>query len=122
MLIAAAITAVSTIALGAPFLVSDPYPAKDSKLSKFVVTVDGRTSDSPPAKNPDGSLYLKYDLGDLQDGAYTITIKAVDTDGKESSQAAYSFKKTGPKVEPYTPPEPKRKIPPSRTYPGHTNR
>jgi hypothetical protein len=122
LFIAAILTSISTYAFGAPFLVSDPYPAKDSKLSKFVVTIDGKTSDSTPAKNPDGSLYLKYDLGGLQDGTYTITIKAVGTDGKESSPAAYSFKKTGSQVEPYTPPEPKRKIPPSRSYPGHTNR
>ena len=122
LFVAAFLTVISTYAFSAPFLVSDPYLPKESKLSKFVVTIDGKTSDSTPAKNPDGSLYLKHDLGDLQDGTYTITIKAVDTDGKESSPVTYSFKKTGSQVEPYTPPEPKRKIPPSRSYPGHTNR
>jgi len=113
---------VSTFAFGAPFLVSDPYPKKDTKLTKFLVTINGKTTESAPAKNADGTLYLKYDLGGLPDGMYTAAIKAVDTKGKESSPATYSFKKTGAKVEPYTPPVPKQKIAPSRNYPGQTNR
>lgn len=113
---------MSTLAFGSPFLVSDPYPPKESKLSKFLVTIDGKTSESSPAKNSDGSFYLKYDLGELQDGTYTVTIKAVDTSGKESSPATYSFKKIGSQVEPYTPPVPKQKIAPSRTFPRHSDR
>jgi predicted phage tail protein len=103
--------------------VSDPYPKKeDSKLTKFLVTINGKTTESTPAKNTDGTFYLKYELGGLPDGTYTATIKAVDTKGKESSPATYSFKKTGAKVEPYTPPVQKQKIAPSRNYPGQTNR
>jgi hypothetical protein len=113
---------VSTFAFGAPFLVSDPYPKKDTKLIKFLVTINGKTTESAPAKNADGTLYLKYDLGGLPGGTYTATIKAVDTKGKESSPASYSFKKTGAKVESYTPPVPKQKIAPSRSYPGQTNK
>ena len=113
---------MSTFAFGAPFLVSDPYPKKDANLIKFLVTINGETTESVPEKNADGSLYLKYDLEGLREGTYTATIKAVDAKGKESSPATYSFKKTGAKVEPYTPPVPKQKIAPSRNFPGHSNR
>jgi hypothetical protein len=122
ILLATLFLIVYTFAFGAPFLVSDPYPKKDTKLTKFLVTINGRITESAPAKNADGSLFLKYDLGGLPDGTYTATIKAVDTKGKESSPATYSFKKTGAKVEPYTPPVRKQKIAPSRNYPGQTNR
>jgi predicted phage tail protein len=106
--------AASTIAFGSPFLVSDPYRNKDAKLTKFLVTINGKTSESMPVKNSEGHFYLKYDLGSLPDGTYTAEVKSVDTKGKESSPASCSFKKTGTKVEPYTPPVPKQKIAPSR--------
>jgi hypothetical protein len=122
ILLATLFLIVSTLAFGAPFLVSDPYPKKDTKLTKFLVIINGKTSESDPAKNADGTLFLKYDLGGLPDGTYTATIKAVDTKGKESSPSTYSFKKTGAKVEPYTPPVPKQKIAPSRNFPGHSDR
>jgi len=122
ILLATLFLIVSTLAFGAPFLVSDPYPKKDTKLTKFLVIINGKTSESDPAKNADGTLFLKYDLGGLPDGTYTATIKAVDTKGKESSPATYSFKKTGAKVEPYNPPVPKQKIAPSRSFPGHSDR
>lgn len=112
----------STCAFCAPYLVSDPYPKKETRLIKFLVTIQGKTSESVPAKNSEGAFYLKYDLGNLPDGAYTVTIKAVDSKGKESSPATYSFKKTGTKVEPYTPPVPKQKISPSRSYQGHSGK
>jgi hypothetical protein len=121
-LVAAAVVLISTWALGSPFLVSDPYPKDDKGLTKFLVTIDGRTAESIPAKNAAGTLYLKYDLGDLPDGTYTATIKAVNAKGQESFPATYSFKKTGSKVEPYTPPVPKQKIAPTRSYPGHLNK
>jgi hypothetical protein len=122
ILLATLFLILSTFAFGAPYLVSDPYPKKDTKLTKFLVTINGKTTESAPAKNADGTLFLKYDLGGLPDGTYTATIKAVDTKGKESSPATYSFKKTGVKVEPYTPPVPKQKIAPSRSFPGHSDR
>jgi hypothetical protein len=120
VLIIAALIVVSTGAYGAPFLVSDPYPRQDKGLTKFLVTINGETTESAPSKNTDGTLYLKYDLGNLPDGTYTATIKAVNAKGQESSPATYSFKKTGGKVEPYTPPVQKQKIQPSRSYPGHS--
>jgi hypothetical protein len=114
--------AMSTYAFGAPFLVSDPYPKEDVNLKHFLVTIIGKTRESVPARNADGTFYLNYDLGDLPDGTYTATIRAVDTKGKESGPATYSFKKNGTKVEPYNPPVPKQKIAPSRSYPGHSTR
>jgi hypothetical protein len=104
---------ISRIAFGAPFLVSDPYRSKESKPTKFLVTINGKTSESMPVKNSEGFVYMKCDLGNLPDGTYTAVIRAVDAKGKESSPASYSFKKTGTKVEPYTPPVPKQKIAPS---------
>ena len=64
ILLATLFLIVSTFAFGAPFLVSDPYPKKDTKLTKFLVTINGKTSESAPAKNADGALFLKYDLGE----------------------------------------------------------
>ncbi|OPY81071.1 MAG: hypothetical protein A4E65_01240 [Syntrophorhabdus sp. PtaU1.Bin153] len=113
--------AVSTFAFGGPFLVCDPYPKK-SKVKKFLVTVNGKTVESMPAKKPDGSTYLKYDLGNFPDGTYTASVKAVNTKGVVSSPSAYSFKKSGTKVEPYTPPAPKQKRPPSRYFQGHIDK
>jgi hypothetical protein len=113
---------VATLAFGGPFLVCDSYPKK-SKVKKFLVTINGKTVESMPAKKPDdGSAYLKYDLGSLPDGTYTASIKAVNTRGAVSPPSVYSFKKAGTKVEPYTPPVPKQKRPPSRYYPGHMNK
>lgn len=122
VLFAAAFIVVSTWAFGSPFLVSDPYSGQNKGLTKFLVTINGETTESAPSKNTDGTLYLKYDLGSLPDGTYTATIKAVNAKGQESSPATYSFKKKGGKVEPYTPPVPKQKIQPSRSYPGHSNK
>ncbi|HPB39146.1 MAG TPA: hypothetical protein PK125_13435 [Syntrophorhabdus sp.] len=121
-LIGAALILSATWAFGSPFLVSDPYPREDKGLMKFLVTINGETKESLPAKNADGKLYLKYDLGSLADGIYTVTIKAVNTKGQESSPATYSFKKTGDRIEPYTPPVPKQKIAPTRSYPGHMSK
>ncbi|OPY71242.1 MAG: hypothetical protein A4E62_01378 [Syntrophorhabdus sp. PtaU1.Bin002] len=111
----------ATVAFGRPFLVSDPYP-KGGKLKNFLVTINGKTTESMPAKNSDGLAYLRFDLGNLPDGIYTATVKAVNTKGAVSLPASYSFKKAGSKVEPYTPPVPKQKRAPTRTYPGHINK
>lgn len=119
LILAAVLILSSTWAFGAPYLVSDPYPKDDKGLTKFLVTINGKTTESTPAIHADGTPYLKYDLGDLPDGTYTMTIKAVNAKGQESFPATYSFKKTGGKVEPYAPPVPKQKIAPSRSYPGH---
>ena len=110
---------ISKIAFGAPFLGCDPYPVKGPEPVKFLITINGKTYESVPVKTSEGSVYLKHDIGDLPDGMYTATAVAVDAKGEESSSATYSFKKVGSEVEPYTPPVPKQKIPPSRQFQGH---
>jgi hypothetical protein len=107
------------IAFGAPFLVCEPHPNTDVKPIKYLVTIDGNTSESIAVKNPDGSVFLQYDLGSFSDGIYTVKVRAVDAKGNESPTATVSFKKTGSEAELYTPPVPKQKIPPSRQYNGH---
>jgi hypothetical protein len=111
--------AISSIAFGAPFLVCEPYPVGGPQPTKFLITINGKTYESMPAKTPEGSVYLKYDIGDFPDGTYTGTAIAVGEKGAKYSTVTYSFKKTGLKVEPYTPPVPKQKIPPSKYYEGH---
>jgi predicted phage tail protein len=111
-----ALLIISSVAFGAPFLACDPYPVKGPQPTKFLITISGKTYESMPVTTPEGSVYLKYDIGDLPDGTYTATAIAVDSKGNESSPVTYSFKKTGSEVVPYTPPAPKQKIPPSRQY------
>lgn len=104
---------------GVPYLVSDPYPNRSDKPVKFIVTINGNSETTAAAKNPDGSVYLKYDLANCEDGAFTASVKAVDAKGVESQSASLSFKKSGPTVEVITIPQSKEKIPPSRQYNGH---
>ena len=100
-------------------VVSDPYKNKDERPIKFVVTIDSKITESIPARNTDGSVYLKFDLGGLPDGIYTASVKAVNRKGVESTPATYSFKKDGTEVVPFAPSPPRHKIGPSRTYQGH---
>jgi hypothetical protein len=111
--------AISSTAFGAPFLVCEPYPVGGPQPTKFLITINGKTYESTPARTSEGSVYLKYDIGDFPDGIYTGTAIAVGEKGAKYSTVTYSFKKTGLKVEPYTPPVPKQKTPPSRYYEGH---
>ena len=114
-----ALLIISSMAFGAPFLACDPYPVKGPQPIKFLITINGKTYESMPVKTSEGAVYLKYDIGDLPDGTYTATARAVDVKGEESSPATFSFIKIGSEVEPYTPLVPKQKIPPSRQYQGH---
>jgi hypothetical protein len=111
--------AISSIAFGAPFLVCEPYPVGGPQPTKFLITINDKAYESAPVKTSDGSVYLKYDIGDLPDGIYTGSAIAVGEKEAKYSTVTYSFKKTGLRVEPYTPPVPKQKIPPSRYYQGH---
>jgi hypothetical protein len=106
-LLALIIFTASNVASGAPFLTADPYPAKGAKPVKFLVTIGGKTVVSVPAKNPDGSVYLKYDLGGLPDGTYAVSVKAVDAKGVESPPGVCSFRKTGSNIVFLASPEPK---------------
>ena len=93
------ILSASTAAFGAPFLVADPYPPGGEMPVKFLVTIDGRTTESVALRNTDGSVYLKFDLGDLPEGTHAVSVKAVDAQGNESPPGVCSVRKTGPKVE-----------------------
>lgn len=111
-----ALTGVGAAA-AAPFLVADPYPAKGERPVKFLVTIGGKTTVSTPAKNADGSVYLKYDLGALPDGTYTVSVKAVGRKGIESPPGFCSFRKTGSSVEFLPSPKPKSVLPPPKNAP-----
>lgn len=106
--------------LAEPFLISDPYPAKDPQPTKFVVTVDGKSTTAAPHRNADGSMVLKYDLGGLPDGTHTIVIKALnDAQALESGEITYTFNKTGSKISGLKVKEEKQKMAPSRSLGGY---
>ena len=101
-----------------PFLVSDPYPAKEVQPTKFVVTVGGKSVDVAPQKNPDGSSFLKYDLSGLPEGFHTVKIKAVSSKSKlESPEVSIQLQKSGSKVTRAK--DENEKLAPSRTLPGY---
>ena len=114
------VLAFSGSCLAEPFLISDPYPAKDPQPTTFVVTVDGQSSTSAPHRSADGSLVLKYDLGDLPDGTHTIVIKALnDAQALESGEITYTFNKTGSRISDLKVKEEKQRIAPSRSLGGY---
>ncbi|HEX2964711.1 MAG TPA: hypothetical protein VHO84_02950 [Syntrophorhabdaceae bacterium] len=105
-------------AIAEPFLVITQIPRQNFKAAKFIITINGKTSESVPFKNSE-EPYIRYDLGGLEDGVYTAVIKAVDAQGTESVPFTLPFKKTGLRVETSDLPDQKPGIPPSRTYQGH---
>ena len=112
--------AFSGSCLAEPFLISDPYPAKGPQPTKFVVAVDGKSTTSAPHRNADGSVVLKYDLGDLSDGTHTIVIKALnDAQALESGEIAYTFNKAGSRISGLKVKEEKQKMAPSRSLGGY---
>lgn len=113
------LTGGATAVQGAPFLTCDSYPAGKNQPKKFLITIGDKTFVSTPAKNPDGSVYLSHDLADLPDGTYRASVKAVNAQGEESPPVIFGFQKTGSTALPYTPPEPKGLLPPSRSYDGY---
>ena len=109
----------ATAVQGAPFLTCDSYPAGKNQPKKFLITIGGKTVESTPAKNADGSVYLSHDLADLPDGTYSASVKAVNAKGEESPPVTFGFQKTGSTAFPYTPPQPRGLLPPSRSYDGY---
>ena len=106
---------VPAILLAGPLLVCDPYPVTELQPTKFVVTVNGRTVDVLPEYLPDGSSYLRHDLGSLADGIYTVKVKAANTVvNLESSEVSISFRKTESQVTRVK--DDAEKIPASRSY------
>jgi hypothetical protein len=118
IVLAVFLMATAGAVMAQPFLVSDPYPAKEVQPTKFVVTVGGKSFDVVPEKNPDGSSYLKYDLSQLPDGLHTVKVKAVNSTLKqESPEMSLSLQKTGSNVTRAK--DESEKIAPSRTFPGY---
>ena len=109
---------IPVVLLAGPVLVCDPYPASGIQPTKFVVNVNGRAVDVLPEKHPDGGMYLRYDLGSLADGIYTVRVKAVNAPAKmESSEVTISFSKTGSQVTRVK--DDTEKLPASRSYKGY---
>jgi hypothetical protein len=110
--------AIPALLMAQPFLVSDPYPAKEVQPTKFVVTIGGTSFDVVPEKNPDGSSFLKYDLSRLPDGLHAVKVKAVNSTLKqESLEVSLSLQKTGSNVTRAK--DDGEKLAPSRTFPGY---
>ena len=110
--------ATPALLIAQPFLVSDPYPAKEVQPTKFVVTIGGKSFDVVPEKNPDGSSFLKYDLSRLPDGLHRVKVKAINGVLKqESSEMTISLQKTGSNVTRAK--DEGEKLAPSRTFPGY---
>src|SRR5215510_7644974 len=72
----------------APFLVCDPYPPNADmglNVTTFVVTgIAANPINVQATINPDGSQFLHFDVGPLQNGTYTVTASAVNGYLKES--------------------------------------
>ena len=86
--------------LGAPFLVSDPYPNTAPQPDSFRVGLDsGALINVPTFTNPDGSKQLYYDLGPLgiTNGSHQFKVTAVNALwGLESTQTNFTFAKGAP--------------------------
>jgi hypothetical protein len=101
-----------------PVLMCDPYPVTELQPTKFVVILDGTARDVLPDQYPDGSSRLRYDLGEIADGAHTVKVKAVNSvRALESAEVAISFRKKGSQIVRIKDEAEKR--PPSRTFKGY---
>ena len=105
--------------LAGPTLMCDPYSVTELQPTKFVVVLDGTDYDVLPEQYPDGSSRLRYDLGEIADGAHTVKVKAVNaavnpTKPLESAWVAISFSKTGSQVLRMK--DESEKMPPTRTF------
>ena len=82
----------TVMAHAAPFLVCDPYPPNaDMGLNVTTFVVTGITANPINVQatiNPDGTQFLHYDVGSLQNGTYTVTAAAVNGYLKESPASA----------------------------------
>jgi hypothetical protein len=112
----------SGFCFGEPFLVSDPYRKTEDQPTRFTILVGKLEFSVPAEKLPDGTVRLKFDLGNLPEGEQAIEIKAVNESTRAESPpvSVQVLKKDGKVVMVPTAekkPE-KEKIPPSRTIPG----
>jgi hypothetical protein len=84
-----------------PFLEADAVPqASDPNLNPVSYVITGLATSAittAAVQNADGTLQLKYDLGSLANGTYTVSAAAVNIFGGESVQSApFSFSKGSP--------------------------
>jgi hypothetical protein len=74
-----------------PFLVCDPYPAgldqSTMPVSFIVKGLSANPLSTPVTTNQDGTLQLKYDLGQVAHGTYTVTADAVNVFGGVSADS-----------------------------------
>ena len=91
----------SRAAYGAPFLVCDPYPVQaDASLNpvNFVITGIGTSPVGSQAfTQADGTVILHYDLANIPNGKYTVTVDAVNVFGGDSGPTSpFSFTRGAP--------------------------
>lgn len=68
--------ALPGLAVAAPFVVSDPYPASGVQPDGFAVSVDGGAVVESPAQAVTGGVRMYFDIGGLPAGSHTITVRA----------------------------------------------
>jgi hypothetical protein len=95
-LLAALLMAIAPLSWGSPFLVCDPYPAgldqSTMPVSFIIKGLSANPLSVPVTTNQDGTLQLKYDLGQLAHGSYTVIADAVNVFGGISPDStAFSF-------------------------------
>lgn len=73
---------VSIRAADGPWLVADP--ATDA--THYEVTIDGQVETVPAFGRLDGTFMLKYNLGDLEDGPYIASVKAINRWGMSEAR------------------------------------
>jgi hypothetical protein len=88
-------------AQAAPFLEADAVAqASDPNLNPVSYVLTGLATNpitTPAVQNADGTLQLKYDLGSLANGSYTVSAEAVNVFGNRSSpSASLTFTKGAP--------------------------
>jgi len=87
--------ALPGLAVAAPFVVSDPYPASGVQPDGFAVSVDGGAVVESPAQAVTGGVRLYYDVSAVSAGTHTLRVKAYKNDAVwgrlESTEAVFTF-------------------------------
>jgi len=87
--------ALPGLAVAAPFVVSDPYPAASLQPDGFAVAVDGGAVVESPAQAVTGGVRLYYDVSAVSAGTHTLRVKAYKNDAVwgrlESTEAVFTF-------------------------------
>jgi len=84
---------VSIRAADGPWLVCDPV----TDATHYEVTINGQVETVPAFGRLDGTVMLKYNLGDLEDGPHIASVKAINLWGM-SGAATKDFIKALPGV------------------------